>query len=228
MAAPMTAVQFRNPEVRLSEALANTRRAIEGHQVTLRELLVLVGEQGLLVFCAILAMPFLLPVSLPFMSTALGAPMLFIGYAVTMNRVPWLPRRLLDHSLPSATLQHVLERATRAADRFEHLVRPRLLGMTATHATNAVHGAALVVAVVVLMAPLPLIPLANTLPAVGIILLCLGMAERDGVLLLFGYLVVLVSVLYVGILLYFAAKAGSNPQATLDMTLRLFERMFGG
>ena len=70
----MTAVQFRNPEVRLSEALAATHREISGHQVTLRQLLALVGEQGLLVFCAILAMPFLLPVTLPFMSTALGAP----------------------------------------------------------------------------------------------------------------------------------------------------------
>jgi hypothetical protein len=224
----MTAVQFRNPEVRLSEALATTRRAIDGHQVTLRELLLLVGEQGLLVFCAILAMPFLLPVSLPFMSTALGAPMLLIGYAVTMNRVPWLPDRLLDHSLPSATVQHVLERAAAAADRFEHLVRPRLLGLTATHAVNAANGAALVVVVIALMAPLPLIPLANTLPAIGIILLCLGMAERDGVVLLLGHLLALVAVLYVGILLYFAAKAGSNPQATLDMARQFFEKTFGG
>ena len=72
----MTAVQFRNPEVRLSEALEATRAAVSGHRVTLRELLGLVGEQGLLVFCAILALPFLLPVTLPFMSTALGAPTL--------------------------------------------------------------------------------------------------------------------------------------------------------
>ena len=154
--------------------------------------------------------------------------MLLIGYAVTMNQVPWLPDRLLDHSLPSATVQHVLERAARAADRFEHLVRPRLLGLTGTPAVNTLNGAVLVIAVIALMAPLPLIPLANTLPGIGIILLCLGMAERDGVLLLFGHLVVLVSVLYVGILLYFAAKAGSNPQATLDMALNLFERLFGG
>ena len=173
-------------------------------------------------------MPFLLPVSLPFMSTALGAPMLLIAYAVTMNRVPWLPDRLLDHALPSETVQHVLERAIRTVDRFEHLVRPRLLGLTATPAVNAVNGIALVVAVLALMAPLPLIPLANTLPGIGIILLCLGMAERDGVLLLLGHLVALVSVLYVGTLLYFAAKAGSNPQATLDMVLQLFENMFGG
>lgn len=224
----MTAVQFRNPEVRLSEALATTRRAIEGHQVTLRELLVLVGEQGLLVFCAILAMPFLLPVSLPFMSTALGAPMLLIGYAVTMNRVPWLPDRLLDHSLPSATVQHVLERAVKAFDRFEHLVRPRLLVLTATPRVNTVHGIALVIVVIALMAPLPLIPLVNTLPAMGIILLCLGMAERDGALLLVGHLMTLVSVLYVGTLLYFAARAGSNPQATLDMAINLVEKLFGG
>jgi len=223
----MTAVQFRNPEVRLSEALQTTRAAVSGHQVTLRELLVLVGEQGLLVFCAILAMPFLLPVSLPFMSTALGGPMLLIGYAVTMNRVPWLPDRLLDHALPTATVEHVLDRAAKAADRFEHLFRPRILALTAGPSVNAIHGAMLVIVVLALMAPLPLIPLANTLPGVAIILLCLGMAERDGVLLLLGHLVAVISLLYVGVLLYFAARAGSDPRAALEMVQALLGRLFG-
>jgi hypothetical protein len=218
----MTAVQFRNPEVRLSEALAATHREISGHQVTLRQLLALVGEQGLLVFCAILAMPFMLPVTLPFMSTALGAPMLLIGIAVTLNRVPWLPDRLLDHALPSLTVQHVLERAIRTADRFEHLVRPRFLALTGTPVVNVVHGIALVVAVLTLMAPLPLIPLANTLPAIGVVLLCLGMAERDGALLLLGHLFVVIAVLYVGALFYLAARAGSDPQAAFDALRALF------
>jgi hypothetical protein len=218
----MTAVQFRNPEVRLSVALEATRAAIAGPQVTLRQLLVLVGEQGLLVFCAILAMPFLLPVTLPFMSTALGAPMLLIGVAVTLNRVPWLPDRLLDHALPSETVRHVLERAIRTADRFEHLVRPRLLALTDTPLVNVLHGVALVIVVLTLMAPLPLIPLANTLPAIGVLLLCLGMAERDGVMLLLGHLFVMLSVLYVGALLYLAAQAGSDPQAAFDALRALF------
>ena len=39
------------------------------------------------------------------------------------------------------------------------------------------------------MAPLPFVPFANTLPAIAIILLCLGIAERDGVLLIAGYVV---------------------------------------
>jgi hypothetical protein len=223
----MTAVQFRNPEVRLSEALESTRAAVSGHRVTLRELLALVGEQGLLVFCAILAMPFLLPVSLPFMSTALGTPMLLIGIAVVMNRVPWLPERLLDHALPTETVLHVLERAGRAAGRFEHLVQPRLLVLTATPAVNSVNGVVLVLAVLLLMAPLPFVPLANTLPGIGIILLCLGMAERDGVVIVAGYLVALVSAVYVGALLYFAAKAGSDPRAAWDALVALAGRLLG-
>jgi len=221
----MTAVQFRNPEVRLSEALQSTRRAVSGHVVTLRELLGLVGEQGLLVFCAILAMPFLLPVTLPFMSTALGLPMLLIGIAVVLNRVPWLPDRLLDHALPSDTVQHVLERAAHGAERFEHLVRPRLLATTATAFANSINGLVLVVAVLVLMAPLPLVPFANTLPGIGIILLCLGMAERDGAVILLGHAVTLVATAFVGSLLYFAARAGSNPQAAWDTVRGLIERL---
>jgi hypothetical protein len=223
----MTAVQFRNPEVRLSEALEATRAAVSGHKVTLRELLGLVGEQGLLVFCAILALPFLLPVTLPFMSTALGAPMLLIAIAVVLNRVPWLPDRLLDHALPSETVQHVLERAAHAAGRFEHLVRPRLLGLTATAVANSVNGVVLVIAVLVLMAPLPLVPFANTAPAVGIILLCIGMAERDGVIILFGHLVSLLAVVFVGTLLYFAAKAGSDPMAAWEKIVALARGVFG-
>ena len=163
----MTAVQFRNPEVRLSEALEATRTAVSGHEVTLRELLSVVGEQGLLVFCAILAMPFMLPVTLPFMSTALGLPMLLIAIAVVLNRVPWLPDRLLDRALPSATVQHVLERAARAAGQFESLVRPRLLILSDSAAVNSFNGMVLVVAVGLLMAPLPLVPFATPSPPLG-------------------------------------------------------------
>jgi hypothetical protein len=178
----MTAVQFRNADVRLSEALSATASAVRGHKVTLRELLAHVGEQGLLVFSAILAMPFLIPVSLPFMSTALGLPMLLIGVAVILGRLPWLPARLLDHELPTATVRHVLGRAQGIAERFEHLVKPRLLALTSSALVNSLHGVTLVVVVLLLMAPLPFVPLANTLPGIAIILLCLGIAERDGLL----------------------------------------------
>ena len=212
----MTAVQFRNPEKRLSAALAETAAAVQGHVVTLRELLGYVGEQGMLVFCAILAAPFLLPVSLPFMSTVLGPPMFLIGLAVTLNRIPWFPDRRLNHALPSATVQHVLERVTHWSERVEHLIRPRLLGLTASPAINVVNGIGLLVSVVLLMAPLPFVPLANTMPGVAIMLLALGMAERDGVVILLGYLFTLLSAAYVGTLMVLVVMAGMNAGAALE------------
>ena len=61
-------------------------------------------------FCGVLAAPFLLPVTVPVMSTVLGLPMLLIGFAVMLSRVPWLPERLLNRSLPAATVRGTCSR----------------------------------------------------------------------------------------------------------------------
>lgn len=194
----MSGIRFRNPEVRISAALASAEAAVTDSSVTLRDLLTLLGEQGLLVFCGVLAAPFLLPVTVPGMSTVLGLPMLLIGFAVMVSRVPWLPERLLNRSLPGATVRGVLARVRGWAERFEHLVRPRVLGLTGGRFVNFLNGALVIAAVVLLMAPIPLVPFVNSLPALAIILLCFGMAERDGAVILIGYFTTLLSAAYVG------------------------------
>src|SRR5512136_1522029 len=187
----MTSVEIRNPEVRLSAALDSARLAIAGDDVQLRALLDCVGAQGLLLFCAILAMPFLLPLTLPLSSTALGVPMLLVGWAVMMNRLAWIPDSILDRTLPGQAVRQVLERAARIAARFEHLVKPRLLRLSASPAANSFNGSVLIIGALTLMVPLPLIPFANSLPAAGIILLCLGLTERDGILIVLGHVLTL-------------------------------------
>ncbi len=213
----MSVVRFRNPEIRLSVALLGTASAVSGHRVTLRELMGLVGEQGLLVFCALLATPFLLPVTLPGMSVALGLPMFLIGSAVMLNRVVWLPDRLLDRELPADTVQSVLHRAAAAAARFEHLVKPRLLGLTGGPAINVVNGGLLVIDVLLLLAPLALVPFTNTLPGIAIVLLCLGMTERDGIVIVLGYVASLLAVAYVGGLMWLVFYAGMHTREILAM-----------
>lgn len=218
----MSTVQFTNTERRLSEALAGTARAIEGHAVTLRELIRIIGEQGLLVLCILLAAPSLLPVTPPMMSAALALPMLLIALAITTNRVPWLPDRLLDRPWPTAAVQQAIARVSGWARRVEHLIRPRLLGMSRSPAVNAVNGAVLVLAVLLLLAPLPLVPLVGTLPAAAVILLSLGMAERDGVLILLGYLVTAAATAYVVALLALATMVAVHAAAALQALLGLF------
>lgn len=223
----MTTARFRNTEVRLSAALTATRAAIAGRAVTLRELLALVGEQGLLVFCALLATPMLLPIPLPMMSYVLGAPILLIGAAVTANRVPWLPERLLDRELPGESLDRILDHAIRTALRFEHLVKPRLLALTATPTANAVNGIVIVIAALTLLVPLPLVPFTNAVPCLAVLLLCLGMAERDGVVILLGHVLALVAVLFVGGIVWLALKVGRNPAGVIEAAETLWQRLTG-
>lgn len=219
----MTGVPFRNPEVRMSAALASAESAVRDPTVTLRELLGLLGEQGLLVFCGVLAAPFLLPVTVPGMSTVLGLPMLLIGFAVMVSRVPWLPQRLLNYALPTPTVRLVLGRVRGWAERFEHLVRPRLLGLSGGRAINALNGALVIFAVLLLMAPIPLVPFVNSIPALAIMLLCFGMAERDGAVIALGYFTTLVATLYVGGLIVLAVYAGLNYEQVFAMAKSWWE-----
>ena len=213
----MTAIQFRNPEVRMSAALASAEAAVRDPTVTLRELLAMLGEQGLLVFCGVLAAPFLLPVTVPMMSTVLGLPMLLIGFSVMVSRVPWLPERLLNRSLSSATVRGTLQRVRGWAERFEHLIRPRMLGLTGGRAINALNGLLVLIAVVLLMAPLPLVPFVNSIPALAIMLLCFGMAERDGLVIALGYFTTLISTVYVGGLIFLVFYVGLRHEQALEM-----------
>jgi len=213
----VTSVQFRNPEVRMSAALASAEAAVRDPAVTLRELLGMLGEQGLLVFCGVLAAPFLLPVTVPGMSTVLGLPMLLIGFSVMVSRVPWLPQRLLDRSLPSATARAILQKVRGWAERFEHLVRPRWLGLTGSGKVNIVNGALVIVAVLLLMAPIPLVPFVNSVPALAIILLCFGMAERDGVVIALGYFTTFISAVYVGGLIFLVFYVGLRHEQAIEM-----------
>ena len=213
----MTSLRFRDPEVRISAALTNALARVHDPVVTLRELFGMLGEQGLLVFCGVLAAPFLLPVALPAMSTVLGAPMLLIAFAVMFSRVPWLPARLLDRPHKAATVRTVLERVRGWAMRFEHLVRPRLLALSQGPVINFVNGGLLALAVGLLMAPLPFVPFANTVPAIAIMLLCFGMAERDGAVIALGWLATLVSLAYVGGLLVLVFYVGLNHEKAYDL-----------
>lgn len=195
-------VELHNPETSLSTALEGVIAALEPDgNTSLRQLLEQIGEQGLLLFTVVLCIPFLFPVGPPGVSTAFGLVILLIGVGVARNRVPWLPDRLLDRPLSVATVLPVLVKGRQVCLRLERVVRPRWLQLTAGATVNVVHGSALVFAALVLMAPLPFIPLSNTLPGGAILLLALGLAERDGLLVLAGYLVLLFATVYVGGLL---------------------------
>jgi hypothetical protein len=211
----LTTARLHDPTESLSATFERTAAAIRDHTVTVRGLMALIGEQGLLIVCVFLAIPFLFPVSIPGTSTVFGLLIGLIGFGVMADRLPWLPARLLDHPLQAKHVLPVLTKGGAWARRFERLIRPRWLLLTHGPTVNRLNGLMLIVAAASLLLPLPMIPFSNTIPALGIALLALGMVERDGALILLGHLASLAGAAYVGGILWAAWRAGNGLAAIL-------------
>ncbi|MFH1567339.1 MAG: exopolysaccharide biosynthesis protein [Gemmatimonadota bacterium] len=170
--------------------------------VTVAQLRDLVGEDGLLVFAAFLTLVFLVPVSIPGVSTVFGAAILLIGLSRLLDRGLWLPARLARREVPTDRLRMALTQGLTWLHRLERLSRPgRLRRLVSGRLPGILNNGGLVLGAVLLMAPFGLVPLSNTLPALAVLLLALGQLQRDGVCVLLGHLANLVTVLYFAVLL---------------------------
>jgi hypothetical protein len=187
-------------------ALGRMAAAIEGESVTLRELLDGMGEQGLLMICALLSLPFLLPVSVPGLSTAFGLAILLLAAAVVVGGPPRLPRFILDRRIGAVRLAAALERGRAVARRLDGWVRPRL---DAVAAGRRAHGAMIGAGGVLLLWPLGLVPFSNTLPGAAVLALSLGLSRRDGAMILAGYGLLAATTIYFGVVIWGVVGAAS-------------------
>jgi len=201
---------FQDTSDTLRATLDKTAQAIGGKVVTLREMLVLIGEQGLLLMCAVLTIPFLLPVSIPGVSTVFGLAIILISVGITANRNPWLPRRIMDRPIDAEKLVPTLKKGAQLVQRIETVIRPRLSALTGNAAINRFNGLMLILGGVLLMFPMGLVPFSNTLPAFAILFLCIGMSQRDGLFVLAGYAMTLATIVYFSALAYLAVVAGQG------------------
>ena len=204
------AIGFKDTDRKTSELLEDIIHSIKGEHITLRDLLAMMGESGLLLLCAFLSLPFLFPVSIPGVSTVFGAGIVLISAAITLNRLPWLPAKVADRRLESGKLRPVLERGVTFLRKFDRFFKPRMVSLTSGAVMNRVNGLVLMGVGVLLMAPLGLIPFSNTLPGVAILLLAAGISQRDGLIVLAGYVMVVLTVVYFAALAFLAYSAGQS------------------
>ena len=192
----------------LSHLLTSIINDIHGDTITLRKLLERCGREGMLLVCAIACLPFLIPVSIPGVSTVFGAAIVLLSTALFLDRLPWLPQRILDKDLDANKLKPVLHKGVGMVGKLDRWLQPRWSCLT-TSPMQRFNSAVLVFGGLLLMAPLGLIPFSNTVPAVGILLLTVGMMQRDGLFVLLGYLGTVLTVVYFGVLAYLAWVGGT-------------------
>ena len=206
----MVAAQLNDPQSTLSDTLRATAHAIEESHISLRQMLALVGEQGMLLFCVLLTVPFLLTVSIPGVSPPFGLLNLFIGIGITLNRVPWLPAFLMERRFAAEHLKPTLHKGPDLLARIDRFIRPRLLILTGSVTINRCNGLLIMLAALLLMLPLGAIPFTNAMPAWAILLLAIGMLQRDGLFVALGYALVAATLVWFSALAIGLLMAGQN------------------
>ena len=133
----------------------------------------------------------------PGLPTVVGVALLIVSIQMVMGREElWLPRFLSQRALPRKMLEDGFRKILPQLEMAERLARPRLLFLTGRAATVGV-GLVVLFMAIVLILPLP--PGGNFPPALACAVLGLGLAERDGIIVMIGLVTSVVSTAAVSI-----------------------------
>lgn len=152
-------------------------------QLRLGDVVAALGDRGYGLFIFILALPNVLPIYIPGLSAVFGVPLGLIAIQMTIGLPrPWLPRSLLERSLRRQEFARMTQRILPWLLKLERLLKPRLELLTSPWAERLIGLFALVLAIMLAL-PIPLtgIPLGT-----GLMLMGIGLLERDGVVLMAG------------------------------------------
>src|SRR5262249_53829055 len=125
-------------------------------------------------------------------------PLIFaVHLALGLDRL-MLPGFITRRSVGSATMKSFVPRVAGVLSWFERLLEPRLPGVTSVRAERLIGVISIVLA---LVSTLP-IPFGHNLPALGLVLIGLGLIERDGWAIILGSTIGLIGTLLLGLVLF--------------------------
>lgn len=151
--------------------------------VTVREIADVLGERSFGLVLVVLALPAWIPVLPPGVPSLFGLAIATVACQMLLGRAaPWLPGFVAQRGLPAERFARLVERAAPWLRRIEAVCRPRLGRLLASAGTRLV---ALWILVLALVICVPF-PMTNSGPALSIAVIALGIIGRDGLVVLAG------------------------------------------
>ncbi|MEL7459631.1 MAG: exopolysaccharide biosynthesis protein [Pseudomonadota bacterium] len=152
--------------------------------VTLSWILDQLHERAFGLFLLVLALPCCIPF-LYGIPQIVSLPLMFVAAQILLGRkTPWLPGKLGARQVSTDALAGLARRAGPWLRRIEAISHPRLTALTRAPADRFV-GAALVLFSASILVPLPG---TNTVPGFAVVVVAMGLLQRDGVLVILGAL----------------------------------------
>ena len=192
-----------NRNISLRQKLEKIIDELPTDTLNLEEIRDMLGRDGMLLLVVLLTVVFLIPVSIPGVSTIFGATILLIGVSIMFGWNLWLPKQFLKKQLPSDSLRKAFSTGLKWFTRLEKVSKPhRLMILTEARGSHIINGFAIVFAAILLMFPFGFIPFSNTFPAIALLFYAIGLLQKDGVSIVWGHVFSLITLIYFGILLF--------------------------
>jgi hypothetical protein len=193
---------------RISDALRRLLHESNGRPLMIREMVEILHGHGLQFAVILLCLPFLAPVTVPGISIPFGLAIALCGLRIAFGHRPWLPAFILNRRISYSVLERMVHFGCAIYEKVEKVVRPRLGFLLVGPGMATLIGSAIALSGIFLSLPIPPpFPLTNTIPGFAIICLSLGLMERDGALILCGYVLTSIAAIYVA-LIAVLGKAG--------------------
>lgn len=174
-----------NPRVQdiaISGRLAQLVDDSDGDAVSLAWILDQLHERAFGLFLLVLALPCCIPF-LYGIPQIVALPLMFVSAQILLGRrTPWLPQNLGARAVSTEGLNTLARRSASWLGRIEAISRPRFSALTQPPADRVV-GLALVLFSASILVPLPA---TNTVPGFAVVVIAMGLLQRDGILVLIG------------------------------------------
>lgn len=155
----------------------------ESERITVGDILDALDARAFGLATLIFSLPSIVPMP-PGVPTVVGVALLIVSFQMVIGRHElWLPRFLTKRSFSRPALVSALEKLAPRLEAIEKIAKPRLEILTAKVGTVLI-GLVVMFMAIVLILPLP--PGGNFPPALACAVLGMGLAERDGVIVLIG------------------------------------------
>lgn len=186
---------------RLSEKLAQMlEHNASSHGVSLNDLLEKTDGRGFYLVVILLALPFIIPMAIPGVSTVLGLSVSLLSFKLAFGVQPRLPNFMGNRRLSPDFQRKVLKGSVKIVRLVEKFARPRRTPWMTTRLARSFNALLMTLMGFLLALPFPPFPpLTNALPCYCIILLAASMMEEDGVMIWFAYLLSLGTVVYLAL-----------------------------
>lgn len=180
------------PAQRLSSLLEEIAADPARERISVADLMAAMQLRAFGALLLIFALPNVVPTP-PGTSAILGLPLVYLTLQLMLGRTPWLPRFINERSMSRGDFAAVVRKIAPMLARAEKLLKVRMEEFTTPTAERAVGALCLALAIVLFLP----IPLGNMLPAFAISIIALGILERDGLWILAGAAIGVVSLLIV-------------------------------